>query len=243
MTSVPGPFALGGRREGGALAYRGRVSDGAPFGAQLIVRVRALRAYANMLTGNRAAADDLVQDTFERALRGASQFRVGSNLTAWLRRIMRNLFTDRCRQGTRFVSMTISDLADRFIDESHRDPDDGVDRDLREFLTTAHVKAALGAIDEPLREIFVLAHLKQQSYQSIATELGIPVSTVGTRLWRARARLRTALVNSPPVASGQVAIPAVPARLPSSRSGRAPAASRSPRRGAGKGRTPGQRSA
>src|SRR5712671_2464572 len=93
----------------------------ASFGAMLLSRSRTLRAYANMLTGNRAAADDLLQDTFERALRGAAQFRAGSNLTAWLRRIMRNLFTDRCRQGTRFVSMTNTDLADRFADE--REPE------------------------------------------------------------------------------------------------------------------------
>jgi RNA polymerase sigma-70 factor, ECF subfamily len=219
------------------LSFRGRSTDRGAFGAQLISRVRALRAYANMLTGNRAAADDLMQDTFERALRGAEQFRSGSNLTAWLRRIMRNLFTDRCRQGTRFISMTHSDLAERFTDESQPDPADRADRDVREFLTAADVKAALGAIDRPLREIFVLAHLKRQSYQAISAELGIPVSTVGTRLWRARARLRVVLVNAGPPDKRGAEPPPVPARPPSSRTGGDPAHSLPPVRAFSKART------
>lgn len=185
-----------------------------PFGALLVARTRTLRAYANMLTGDRATAEDLIQDTFERALRGARQFRAGSNLTAWLRRIMRNLFTDRCRQGTRFVSMSGSDLADRFPDDRVPDPEADGEIDAREFLTTDDVQAALGAIDRSLREIFVMAHLQRQSYQSIAVTLGIPVSTVGTRLWRARARLRKELIRIAPAPGGAAAAapPAVPAR-------------------------------
>jgi RNA polymerase sigma-70 factor, ECF subfamily len=194
---------------------RPSVGDCAAFGAMLIDRSRTLRAYANMLTGNRAAADDLLQDTFERALRGAAQFRAGSNLTAWLRRIMRNLFTDRCRQGTRFLSMSDANLADRLADEATAEPRDLEESDLlREFLTTADVKAALTTIDQPLRDIFVRAHLKRQSYQTIAVSLGIPVSTVGTRLWRARARLRTALVKAGRTTGGRTAgPPAAPARV------------------------------
>src|SRR5258708_11785035 len=166
----------------------------------LLSRSRTLRGYANMLTGNRAAADDLLQDTFERALRGAAQLRAGSNLTAWLRRIMRNLFTDRCRQGTRFVSMTNTDLADRFADEREPEPDQREPFDIREFLTIADIKAALATIDRSLREIFELAHLKRLSYQTISAELGIPVSTVGTRLWRAPGRPGPPLGQSAPPA-------------------------------------------
>lgn len=225
-------------------APRAPAGDPVPFGALLIGRARTLRAYANMLTGNRAAADDLLQDTFERALRGSAQFRAGSNLTAWLRRIMRNLFTDRCRQGTRFVSMTGSDLAERFPDENLLDPSDDDDDDLREFLSMDDVKAALAAIERPLREIFVLAHLKRQSYQTISAELGIPVSTVGTRLWRARARLRVALVNAGPAfGEGEPApSPAVPARPQRTKSGGDPTVPQPPRGMSSKGRTDGGRS-
>jgi RNA polymerase sigma-70 factor (ECF subfamily) len=168
--------------------------EASAFGVLMLAERRTLLGYANMLTGDRASADDLVQDTFERALRGARQFRAGSNLTAWLRRIMRNLFTDRCRQGTRFVSMANQDLADCAGAETP--PDQPREIDCREFLTMEDVNAALEVIDEAAREVFVLAHLQRRSYQEIAATLGIPVSTVGTRLWRARARIRQVLVQT-----------------------------------------------
>ena len=177
------------------------------FGSLILEKRRTLVAYANMLTGDRAAADDLVQDTFERALRAREQFRPGSNMTAWLRRILRNLFTDRCRQGTRFISMTNQDFADHLVSEMP--PEDPREMDFCEFVTIADVKAALGAIEQTSREIFVLAHVKRQSYQEIAAELGIPVSTVGTRLWRARARIRHVLIRNAPRLSGGVLLAAM----------------------------------
>jgi RNA polymerase sigma-70 factor, ECF subfamily len=177
-------------------ATGGSAMDGGSFAALLLAHRRSLLAYANMLSGDRAAADDLVQDTFERALRAGARFQAGTNLPAWLRRIMKNLFTDRCRERRRFVDIDDSDLmslpgnnAVNNIDDDH--PTEA----LLGRVTLDDVRSALADIAAPLREVFVLAHLQRRNYQSIAEMLQIPVSTVGTRLWRARVRLREVLTE------------------------------------------------
>ena len=154
-------------------ATGGSVTDGGSFASLLLAQRRSLLAYANMLSGDRAAADDLVQDTFERALRAGARFQAGTNLPAWLRRIMKNLFTDRCRERRRYVD----------IDES----------ELMSLPSKAPVNDA-GDGDHPTEALRARDLVQRRNYQTIAGMLNIPVSTVGTRLWRARVRLREVLV-------------------------------------------------
>ena len=177
-------------------ATGGSVTDGGSFASLLLAQRRSLLAYANMLSGDRAAADDLVQDTFERALRAGARFQAGTNLPAWLRRIMKNLFTDRCRERRRYVDIDESELMSLPSKAPVNDAGDG-DHPTEALLarvTLDDVRSALDEIAAPLREVFVLAHLQRRNYQTIAEMLQIPVSTVGTRLWRARVRLREVLV-------------------------------------------------
>jgi RNA polymerase sigma-70 factor (ECF subfamily) len=164
------------------------------FAAAVLGHRPALIAFANLLTHDRVAADDLFQDTFERALRCAWQFRPGSNLPAWLRRIMRNLFTDRCRCKTRFVSIEDQDAADHLMfDVAAVEP---AEPDYRQFVTLSDIELALDSIGRPLRDVFILAYLKRLPYQTIAARLDIPLSTVGSRLWRARAHVRGRLAQT-----------------------------------------------
>jgi RNA polymerase sigma-70 factor (ECF subfamily) len=176
------------------------------FVAGVLAHRRALGTYARMLAHDRPDADDLVQDTIERALRGATRFKPGTNLRAWLMRIMRNLHTDRCRRSA----------LGRSIDALLVPADVAIDPPSPSFFdlaSMADVDAALEGIGADHREIFVLAYVKRQSYRAIAERLDIPLSTVGTRLWRAKAKLRRALKGATripiprPVAANDVGRP------------------------------------
>jgi RNA polymerase sigma-70 factor (ECF subfamily) len=141
------------------------------------------------LARDSALADDLVQDTLERALRAASQFRMGTSLRAWLLRIMRNLFTDGCRKSAHLQRLG-PEVADALPAEDARGAT------LLDYVTTAAVHAALATMTPFHREIFVMAYMERLPYHAIARRLRIPVSTVGTRLWRAKGRVRRILEQS-----------------------------------------------
>jgi len=145
-----------------------------------------------MLTRNPAAADDLVQDTIEKALRAARQFRSGTNLRAWLTRIMRNAFTDGCRSGARLVTIDRTDFWETALADTHAEQEQEQPTTLGfiDLVTMADVHLALKAIEPASRLIFTMAHIDGVSYGAIAVQLRIPVSTVGTRLMRARKKVR-----------------------------------------------------
>jgi len=178
------PRAAGARGNGGG--------GGTPpeFVAAVLAERRALATYANLLARERTAAEDLLQDTLERALRAAWRFRPGTNLHAWLVRIMRNLFTDRCRRSALIRNVNARVLEADAVTEpaapvSHLD-----------LLSMADVEAALREIGPEHRKVFEMAYVQRLSYGAIAERLRIPLSTVGTRLWRAKAKLRLALKNA-----------------------------------------------
>ena len=141
---------------------------------------------------------DLVQDTFEHALRGYDNFQPGSNLRVWLMTIMQHLFIDRCRKKAR------EPWAEPIDEESLPcvEPDAGVKPDWA-TISDQQVVDALQALESPFREVYQLRLLDKCSYDEIAERLLIPRSTVGTRLMRARKKLRQTLLacasgNSPP---------------------------------------------
>lgn len=140
-----------------------------------------LRRYATALTGSAALADDLVQDSIERALRSANQLRDLSFLAAWLRRILHNLYIDELRRRR---SQGIQQDIEKLVDDlrlSGPGPDPGR---MRDFLR------AINALSSEHRQILLLAGLEELSYREIAEELGLPIGTVMSRLARARERLR-----------------------------------------------------
>ena len=145
----------------------------------ILAEIPRLRRYARALLGDRAAADDLVQDTLERAWSRLHQWRAGSNMRAWLFGIMHNLRVDQLRRP-RLSTQSID--ADEFELQTRATQADALElRDL---------ESALGHLADEQREILLLVALEEMSYADIASTLGIPIGTVMSRLSRGRERLR-----------------------------------------------------
>jgi RNA polymerase sigma-70 factor (ECF subfamily) len=133
---------------------------------------------------------DLVQDTFEHALRGYGSFQPGSNMRVWLMTIMQHLFIDRCRKQSR------EPAAEPIDDEQIATPDSNTSpRAGWEQITDEQVVHALSQLESPFREVYQLRLLDNCSYDEIAERLLIPRATVGTRLMRARKKLKETLLQ------------------------------------------------
>ncbi|MEE1657321.1 sigma-70 family RNA polymerase sigma factor [Microvirga sp. CF3062] len=149
-------------------------------------QIPALRRYAWALLRDHEAADDLVQDTLERAISRWSQRRQEGDLRAWLFTIQRNLFLNGIRQrktrGTQVGEEALNDIqAPGTNPESHAG--------LRDVL------AGLDALPEEQRSLLLLVGIEDLSYEQASKVLGIPLGTVMSRLSRARARLREFMEN------------------------------------------------
>ncbi|WP_275900328.1 RNA polymerase sigma factor [Pyxidicoccus trucidator] len=154
----------------------------------------ALHATAMRLCGNATDARDLVQDTFERGLRNLARYKVGTDGRAWLLTILHHLFIDRCRSRTR----------ERRADVSAEDMEERIAAPEVEAapawasISPEQLREALEKIPEEFRTVYRLHALENRSYVEIAERLGIPKATVGTRLIRARRKLKELLMPQPP---------------------------------------------
>lgn len=152
----------------------------------ILAELPRLRRYARAMLGDRAAADDLVQDTLERAWSRSGQWRPGSDLRAWLFGIMHNLRVDQLRRAG---------IATLSFDDEHIDvPTRATQADL---LEVRDLDAAMALLPEEQRSVLLLIALEEMSYQEVAATLGIPIGTVMSRLARGRERLRLALSGQP----------------------------------------------
>jgi len=142
-----------------------------------------LRRYALALTGDNAWADDLVQDTVERALGRTSLLRAQSSTRAWLMTILRHLFIDQLRKRR---ELTLADDDPRW--QRLEEPAGEV-----EGLLLRDVQRALYRLPLEQREALLLVALEQLSYREAAAILQVPVGTVMSRLSRARQHLRRLL--------------------------------------------------
>jgi RNA polymerase sigma-70 factor (ECF subfamily) len=160
-----------------------------------VVRQHADRVYrlAYRLSGNRADAEDLTQETFVRVFRSLSQFSPGT-FEGWLHRITTNLFLDMVRRRARIRFDALpEDAAERlpssaagpeqYYDEMHLDPE---------------IQDALDALPADFRAAVVLCDLEELSYEEIAATLGVKVGTVRSRIHRGRVLLRNALAHRAP---------------------------------------------
>jgi RNA polymerase sigma-70 factor, ECF subfamily len=144
-----------------------------------------LRRYAMALVGERALADDLVQDCIERALSRSHLWREG-NLRGWLFTIMHNIHANFRRRAARSPLTTAVDIES--LGASSRPlQEDG--------LAMAGLGAALGALPDDQRAVILLIGLEEFSYAETAEVLGIPIGTVMSRLHRGREKLRQVLVS------------------------------------------------
>lgn len=146
--------------------------------------------FAHWLTKDRDEAEDLVQETYAKALRGFSSFQVGTNFRAWIFRILRNTFLTS-RTGLK-ATMTIP------LGCEEGGPELAVENEtpetiLMERLSDERLKGAMGDLPVHYREILLLCEVEEMSYQEIAETLTIPMGTVMSRLSRARKALRDRL--------------------------------------------------
>jgi RNA polymerase sigma-70 factor (ECF subfamily) len=147
---------------------------------------------ARTLCGNQADADDLLHDVYERALRARRRDGEHSNLRAWLHSILRNLFIDRCRHARRHPTpLPIDDLE---LEGPFQDPAE--DTAAWQSVSTSQLHHALAKLSPEFRRVFELHTFEGLRYDEIAARLAIAPSTVGTRLSRARAKLRTSLLRT-----------------------------------------------
>ncbi len=144
------------------------------------LRLRALR-----LAKNEATADDLVQDTVERALRFADQYELGTNLRAWSFQILFSVFVTRYRRSRREKN-ALRDLATDpnawTMPERFAAPDRTAD-------LTTRTQKKLDALPEGFRAVVRLVDIEERSYREAADTLGVPVGTVMSRLHRGRKML------------------------------------------------------
>jgi len=169
----------------------------------MLAQIPSLRRYARALTGDTWAADDLVQDTLERACNKWRLWLVGSNLRAWLFSVMHNLFVNQLRQSAssaRAAMLDIDDLADT-LPAPASNADQMFD-----------LQRCLLRLPPEQREVLLLVSMEDMSYAEVAKVTGVPVGTVMSRLSRARARLQSLLDAPAQVPANPAVDRAVPTR-------------------------------
>ncbi len=147
--------------------------------------------FAHWLTEDRAEAEDLVQETYAKALKGFSSFQPGTNFRAWIYQILRNTFlTSRTGlKAAATANIPIDDENDNL--PAVRDTPESL---LLQCSDRQLVQEALGRLPVAYREILLLCEFEEMSYQEISATLAIPMGTVMSRLSRARRALRESVV-------------------------------------------------
>lgn len=167
------------------------------FEREALLHVPTLLAVGTRLTRNSSEAEDLVQDALLKALRAREQFASGTNMRAWLLRILTNTFINRYRRGglekTLVEGPDADPLADGWVGASTmaamRDPESQALRSLLE----KEITRALDELPEEFRLAVVLSDVEELSYKEIAEIMGCPIGTVMSRLHRGRRLLKRRL--------------------------------------------------
>jgi RNA polymerase sigma-70 factor (ECF subfamily) len=158
--------------------------------ADIEALVPRLRRYARALTGSREAADDLTQDTLERAWVKRHLWQAGTNLRAWLFAVMHGVFINGVRRARPTESLDAAEHAPRETSDDGASAETAIAvRDLRE---------ALARLPDEQRQAVLLVGLEQLPYAEAAEVLGVPIGTVMSRLSRGRERLRQLLDEGTP---------------------------------------------
>ena len=151
---------------------------------------------ARHLANSREDAEELVQETYVRAFRAWASFQPGTNLRAWLLRILTNLNIDRGRRKQRSPDMQPLEEGDYFLYNKLEESNTVSDQDaVVERLSQDDVVGALSAVPHDFRDVLVLVDIGDFTYQDAAQILDIPIGTVMSRLHRGRRILKTALAE------------------------------------------------
>ena len=153
---------------------------------------------ARHLAGSREDADELVQETYARAFRSWRSYTPGTNLRAWLLRILTNLNIDRGRRQQRTPPMQGLEANDYFLYDRLTEGDGGLSDEDRvvERLSQDDIVSALSSVPHDFRDVIVLVDIGDFSYQDAAQILDIPIGTVMSRLHRGRRILKRELAES-----------------------------------------------
>jgi len=153
---------------------------------------------ARHLASSREDADELMQETYARAFRSWRSFTPGTNMRAWLLRILTNLNIDRGRRQQRAPQMQPLEANDYFLYDKLAENGDGVsdEEQVVERLSQDDIVSALSAVPHDFRDVLVLVDLGDFSYADAAQILDIPVGTVMSRLHRGRRILKRELAES-----------------------------------------------
>ncbi|HVN94457.1 MAG TPA: sigma-70 family RNA polymerase sigma factor [Terracidiphilus sp.] len=185
------------------LPWRKDAGDAGPepvsFGDMALPLLPALYNFARWLTREGSEAEDLVQETMLKALRGFSSFEPGTNFKAWIFRILRNTYlTSRSGLAAmRTVSLEEEQVSNESGIGGHLEAT--IDRrtpeiDLLRLLDNEMVRTAMQKLPPHLLEVTLLCNMEEMKYREISIVLGIPIGTVMSRLARARASLRQELM-------------------------------------------------
>ncbi len=167
------------------------------FEAQALPHLRSLFNLAYRLTRNEKDAEDLVQDTYLRAFRFYHRFEPGTNIRAWLFRILKNQFLNRIQQEKPLTGMAeLSEggdsrtaLESAFPHFPARTPE----QEVMDSVTAGEVEEALALLPPEYRLVVTMALSEDMSYKEIAEAMGIPIGTVMSRLHRGRKFLQSKL--------------------------------------------------
>ncbi len=169
-------------------------SDLGAFERETLAALDSVYRFALQLTHDPADSDDLVQDTFLRAYKHRHQYQLGTNCTAWLFTICRNLWMQKRQREERITSYEGSELEE--LASARRD--DLVGGDVRRLLELPEFDdvlwGALDTIPETYRTPVVIVDVEDQTYQAAAAILGVPIGTVRSRLFRGRRLLQHGLL-------------------------------------------------
>jgi RNA polymerase sigma-70 factor (ECF subfamily) len=158
------------------------------FDEHIREQIPRLRRYARALMGERSRADDLVQDTLERAWTRFHLWRRGSNLRAWLFTVMHNVFVNQHRGGpARGATVALDDTPEIAVR-------DGADASMQ----VRDLTRSLEQLPTEFREVLLLVGLEQMTYEEVAEILQIPLGTVMSRLARGRERLHALMSGQAP---------------------------------------------
>lgn len=170
---------------------------------ELVAHIPSLRRYARALTGDAWAADDLVQDTLERACTKRLLWTVGTDLRAWLFTLMHHLQCNQWQRAARQRAagrvVDVADVAAELVA-----PDQPTD-------TTIDLQRCLLQLPEEQRVVLLLVTLEDLTYDAVARITGVPVGTVMSRLSRARQRLQQ-LLDAAPTATPSAGTASTPLR-------------------------------
>jgi RNA polymerase sigma-70 factor (ECF subfamily) len=168
----------------------------------------AVYRFALSLTRDGAEADDLVQETYLKALRSFDSFQEGTNCKAWLFRILRNTFINRLRSGRHEIQVEdVMDVASSHVSFGWGERSFNMDPESAALLaaTRDELEKALEALPSDFRSVVILADVEGLAYKEIADVMGTPIGTVMSRLYRGRRLMRESLCrNLAPEAASDV---------------------------------------